>query len=310
MLMKDKDAAAVARGERMINEDLLQKQKKKRLTAHEVCDIQARVVPLHDGEASWTRHFSQADIVIEAVFEEIGVKHAVLKAIEDVIPTHCVFASNTSAIPIGQIAAGSKRPERVIGMHYFSPVPAMPLLEIILHSGTAPEVAAVAMEVGSRQGKTPIFVKDVAGFYVNRCLGPFMSEVTALVEEGVDLLLIDKAMKDFGFPVGPITLTDQVGLDISAHVGSFMAKSDLGVRMTGGNNEVIPMMVKKGWLGKKAGKGFFLYEDDKKGKKGGGGGKARPLNPEVLAFLKPFQKVTEESRKITAEDIQSRIISR
>ena len=89
-----------------------------------------------------------------------------------------------------------------------------------------------------------------------------------------------------------------------------MATSDLGVRMTGGNNEVIPMMVKKGWLGKKAGKGFFLYEDDKKGKKGGGGGKARPLNPEVLAFLKPFQKVTEESRKITAEDIQSRIISR
>lgn len=98
------------------------------------------------------------------------------------------------------------RPQNVIGMHYFSPVPKMPLLEIITHAGTAPEVAAAAMEVGSRQGKTPIFVKDVPGFFVNRCLSPFMSEVTALVFEGVDLIMMDKAMRSFGMPVGPITL--------------------------------------------------------------------------------------------------------
>ena len=92
-------------------------------------------------------------------------------------------------------------------MHYFSPVPMMPLLEIITHTGTAPEVAAAAMEVGSRQGKTPIFVKDVPGFFVNRCLSPFMVEVTGLVAEGVDLELLDKSMKSFGMPVGPITLS-------------------------------------------------------------------------------------------------------
>jgi enoyl-CoA hydratase / long-chain 3-hydroxyacyl-CoA dehydrogenase len=92
-------------------------------------------------------------------------------------------------------------------MHYFSPVPKMPLLEIILHQGTAPEVAAAAMEVGSRQGKTPVFVKDVPGFFVNRCLSPFMVEVSALVAEGVNIELIDKSMKKFGMPVGPITLS-------------------------------------------------------------------------------------------------------
>lgn len=95
-------------------------------------------------------------------------------------------------------------------MHYFSPVPKMPLLEIITHAGTAPEVAAAAMEVGSRQGKTPIFVKDVPGFFVNRCLSPFMSEVTALVFEGVDLTVLDKSMRSFGMPVGPITLCGQL----------------------------------------------------------------------------------------------------
>jgi enoyl-CoA hydratase / long-chain 3-hydroxyacyl-CoA dehydrogenase len=129
---------------------------------------------------------------------------------ESVLPPHAIFASNTSAIPIGKIAEGASRPERVIGMHYFSPVPKMPLLEIITHKGTAPEVAAAAMEVGSRQGKTPIFVKDVPGFFVNRCLAPFMVEVIALIMEGADLETLDKAMKSFGMPVGPITLSGNI----------------------------------------------------------------------------------------------------
>merc|ERR1712000_585512 len=101
----------------------------------------------------------------------------------------------------------------------------MPLLEIILHEGTAPEVAAAAMDVGTRQGKTCIFVKDVAGFYVNRCLAPFMTEVTSLIYDGADLMALDKALKDFGMPVGPITLSDEVGIDVSAHVGVFMQTS-------------------------------------------------------------------------------------
>ena len=140
VLLKDKDAAGVARGEKTINDALMGKLKKKKMTNYEYCDTTSRLVLLHDNTESWKRHFAQADLVIEAVFEEIGVKHRVLKEMEEVLPPHAVFASNTSAIPIGDIAKGAKRPERVIGMHYFSPVPMMPLLEIINHAGTAPEV--------------------------------------------------------------------------------------------------------------------------------------------------------------------------
>jgi enoyl-CoA hydratase/long-chain 3-hydroxyacyl-CoA dehydrogenase len=217
VLLKDKDAAGVARGEKAIDDALKGKLKKKRMTNFEYCDTSSRLVGLHDGIESWKRHFAGADMVIEAVFEELGVKHRVLKEMEEVMPAHGIFASNTSAIPISKIAEGAKRPDRVIGMHYFSPVPMMPLLEIITHAGTAPEVAAAAMEVGSRQGKTPIFVKDVPGFFVNRCLSPFMVEVTALVQEGVDLETMDKAMKSFGMPVGPITLSGKWGLRCVVH---------------------------------------------------------------------------------------------
>ena len=304
VLLKDKDQPAVGRGEKMIQDNLKEKLKKKRMTSFEYCDITSRIHLLHDQLPSWKKHYSNADMVIEAVFEEIGVKHKVLKEMEQIIPSHCIFASNTSAIPIGRIAEASIRPERVIGMHYFSPVPLMPLLEIIPHAGTAPEVAAAAMEVGSKQGKTPIFVKDVAGFYVNRCLGPFMSEVTALVSEGVDLELLDKAMKEFGMPVGPITLTDEVGVDISAHVGAFMSKADLGVRMQGGNVDIMPKMVAKGLLGRKSGKGFYLYpKNAKKGAK-------KELNPEALSLIKEIVPAGATSSKVSVEDIQMRIMTR
>jgi len=301
VLLKDRDLASVSRGEKMIEDDLKQALKKKKMTNFEFCSTTSRIIPLHDNLPSWPKHLSQADLVIEAVFEEIGVKHKVLKEMESIISDHCIFASNTSAIPISMIAEGARVPDRVIGMHYFSPVPKMPLLEIILHKGTAPEVAAAAMEVGSRQGKTPIFVKDVAGFYVNRCLGPFMAEVTTLVLEGVDLELIDKAMKSFGMPVGPITLCDEVGLDVSAHVGAFMAKSDLGVRMTG-QSDVFKKMLEKGWKGRKSGAGFYLYPKvQKKGDK-------KQINPELKPILKEF--LDPNAAPVSVEDIQMRIMTR
>lgn len=307
VLLKDKDEAGVNRGLGIIDKALKGKMKKKRMTNFEYCATDSRLVGLHDESTNWKKHFASADLVIEAVFEEIGVKHKVLQEMEAVIPDHAIFASNTSAIPIRDIAKGAKRPERVIGMHYFSPVPMMPLLEIITHEGTAPEVAAAAMEVGSRQGKTPIFVKDVPGFYVNRCLAPFMTEVTALVAEGVDLEVLDKAMKSFGMPVGPITLSDEVGVDIGNHVGAFMSKADLGVRMEGGDPSMLAEMVEKGWLGRKAGKGFYMYPKDAKK------GAAKQLNPEMLTMLKGHlaeKGLKYGESKLSVEDIQWRLIGR
>jgi enoyl-CoA hydratase/long-chain 3-hydroxyacyl-CoA dehydrogenase len=264
VLLKDKDQAGVARGEKVIDDAMKAKLKKRKMTPHEFCDVTSRLVPLHDGIDQWKRHLNNADIVIEAVFEEIGVKHKVLKEMETVLPEHGIFASNTSAIPIGRIAEASKRPHQVIGMHYFSPVPMMPLLEIIPHAGTAPEVIASAIDVGSRQGKTTLIVKDVPGFFVNRCLSPFSVEVSALIGDGCDPIAIDKALKSFGMPVGPITLSDEVGIDVSGHVGEFMSKADLGVRMAGGNREFFKVMIEKGFLGRKTGKGFYLYPKDAK----------------------------------------------
>ena len=161
---------------------------------------------------------------------------------------------------------------------------------------------AAAMEVGSRQGKTCIIVKDVAGFFVNRSLAPFMSEVTACVTDGVGLEQLDKAMKSFGMPVGPITLADEVGIDVSTHVGKFMqTKSDLGDRLAGGNPHLMSKMVEQGFLGRKSGKGFYLYPKDAKK------GAPKVINPEVASVLK---EIVKEDKKVSIEDIQMRIISR
>jgi enoyl-CoA hydratase/long-chain 3-hydroxyacyl-CoA dehydrogenase len=156
-------------------------------------------------------------LVVEAVFEDLDLKRKIVADVEAVTPDHCIFATNTSAIPISEIAVGAKRPQNIIGMHYFSPVPSMPLLEIIPHKGTSDAATATAFEVGSKQGKTCIVVKDVPGFYVNRCLGPFLVEVSALVRDGVELEAVVKAMQNFGMHVDPITLADEVGIDVTSH---------------------------------------------------------------------------------------------
>jgi fatty acid oxidation complex alpha subunit FadJ len=231
--------------------------------------------------------FEKADVVIEAVFEEISIKHKVLKETETHIRPDCIFATNTSALPITSIAEASARPELVIGMHYFSPVPKMPLLEIVVTDKTADWVTATCYDLGVRQGKTNIVVKDGPGFYTTRILAPFFNEALLMLGEGADALQIDKVMRKFGYPVGPITLLDEVGIDVGAHVMTgdlikyFMLRE--GAVAAGDN---IVKMNKAGFSGRKNKKGFYLY--DEKGKK-----IHNKINPEAYSFFggttrKPF----------------------
>ena len=238
--------------------------------------------------------FKKADLVIEAVFEDIHLKHNIIAELEKHIGEDTIIATNTSALPIKAISAVAKKPENVIGMHYFSPVPKMPLLEIIVHEKTADWVTATAFNVGTKQGKTCIVVKDGPGFYTTRILAPFMNEALLLMEEGADPLFIDKTMKKFGFPVGPITLIDEVGIDVGAHIATGDL-ADLFAKRGGKSSDVLKQMSEKGFKGKKNKKGFLLY-DEKTGKKVRG-----KINPDIKEFF------PGKSNQITAEEIQERM---
>jgi len=301
VLLKDRDDVSLGRGVSYMNENWEKKVGRQSMTKYQYNLNTSRVTPLSDQTESWKRHFGGTDLVIEAVFENLELKRKIVQLVESVTPDHCVFATNTSAIPIAAIAAPGeevKRPENIVGMHYFSPVPSMPLLEIIPHAGTSEEALATAFAVGNKQGKTCVVVKDVPGFYVNRCLGPVLVETCALVKEGVPLEKLDKAMKKFGMPVGPITLIDEVGVDVASKVASFLSKADLGVRMNGGDITLMSNMVEKGWLGKKSKKGFFTYT----------GKKDKAIGSEMVSYLKEFTGGAVSN--MSEEDIQNRIASR
>ncbi|MFU8784892.1 fatty acid oxidation complex subunit alpha FadJ [Aliidiomarina sp.] len=207
--------------------------------------------------------FKDTDIVIEAVFEDLELKQKMVADIEENAAEHTIFATNTSSLPITQIAAKAARPEQVIGLHYFSPVEKMPLAEIITHPGTSPETIATTVEFAKRQGKTPVVVKDGAGFYVNRILAPYMNEAARLLLAGEPIEVLDKTMVKFGFPVGPITLLDEVGIDVAGKVAPILTDA-LGERFRA--PDAFSKLLDDGRKGRKTKKGFYLYDGKKKGK--------------------------------------------
>lgn len=211
---------------------------------------------------------THCDVIIEAVFENVDLKRRVLADTEKATQPDTIFASNTSALPIKEIASQSAHPELVIGMHYFSPVPKMPLLEIVKTDKTADWVTATCLEIGIKQGKTCIVVNDGPGFYTTRILAPLLNEALLLLEDGATIEQIDKAMTAWGFPVGPVTLMDEVGIDVGAHIMKgdlirhFIAQRGEGMRIS----QAMMKMAESGYAGRKNGKGFFRY-DPKTGKK-------------------------------------------
>lgn len=208
--------------------------------------------------------FHDVDLVVEAVFEDLNLKQQMVADIEANCSEHTVFASNTSSLPIGQIAAKAARPENVIGLHYFSPVDKMPLVEVIAHDKTSAETIATTVAFARKQGKTPIVVKDGAGFYVNRILALYMNEAANILLEGEPVEALDKALVKFGFPVGPITLLDEVGIDVGAKISPILLK-ELGERFTA--PAAFDRLLADGRKGRKTEKGFYLYGAKAKGKK-------------------------------------------
>jgi len=256
--LKDADHARVAKGYAAVRDVL-----KERLTRKQINKVQySDYMALLGGTVDYSG-FGNVDLVIEAVFEDLAVKHQVLRETEAAIKPSAIFATNTSTIPISLIAQASSRPERVLGMHFFSPVHKMPLLEVITTGETYPQVTATAVAYGKKLGKTVIVVNDGPGFYVNRILSPYLNEAAILLDQGVAIDLIDKAIVDFGFPVGPITLVDEVGLDVATKAGKIMADA-FPDRMQPAKS--IQSVVAAGRYGRKSKKGFYTY--DSNGKKG------------------------------------------
>jgi 3-hydroxyacyl-CoA dehydrogenase/enoyl-CoA hydratase/3-hydroxybutyryl-CoA epimerase len=254
--LKDVTPEGAAKGLRTAHDILVKRAKKKKRPRHEIRALTDRV------EATYQyTGFGNADLVVEAVFEDVELKHRVIREIEGVIPRESVLGSNTSTIPIARLAEAAARPENVLGLHFFSPVEKMPLLEIIVTDRTDPEVTATGHAYGKRLGKTPIIVNDAPGFYANRILSPYMAEAALLLEEGVRMEEIDRAMMEWGYPVGPITLYDEVGLDVAEKAGKVMAAA-FPERFT--PTTVIERMTDDGRLGRKNGRGFYRYEEGKK----------------------------------------------
>ena len=239
--------------------ELLNKKVKRRFMRHSEMQSQLSLIT---GTTEYTG-FNNVDIVVEAVFEDLTLKQNMVADIESHCKESTIFASNTSSLPIGQIAEKALRPENVIGLHYFSPVDKMPLAEIIAHDKTSDQTISTTVAFAKKQGKTPIVVKDKAGFYVNRILAPYMNEAAILLLEGCSIEALDKAMVKFGFPVGPMQLLDEVGIDVGSKIGPIL-QAELGDRFA--PPEAFSKLIDDGRLGKKAKKGFYQYNTKSKKK--------------------------------------------
>jgi 3-hydroxyacyl-CoA dehydrogenase len=216
--------------------------------------------------------FASADLILEAVVEDLEIKRRVLSEIESRVRDDCLLATNTSSLSVDEIARALRRPERFIGLHFFNPVERMPLVEVVRGAQSLPAGVAAAVAFTRRLGKTPVVVRDAPGFVVNRLLMPYLAEALQVLLRGGDVEAIDRAMVRFGMPMGPLALFDQIGMDVAAKVAKVLAGAFGGRLPPFGALETL---VEAGRLGAKSGKGFYVHE----------GRKRRP-DPEAAAMVR------------------------
>ncbi len=284
VVLKDVSEEALNRGVQSIRGIFNQDVQKGRMSETKANQIMSLLETTLDYEV-----FRDVDMVIEAVFEDMALKQKTIREVEKYIQKHCIFASNTSSLAITELAKASERPENFIGTHYFSPVNRMPLLEIIKGGKTSEQTVVTAVSLAHATKKLPIVVNDCYGFYTTRAVGAYLIEAMRCLNDGADVGVIDSAMMDYGFPVGPITLLDEVGHDVGAHVLTIM-KQAYPERFS---DELTKITVADGRLGRKNGRGFYVYE----------GGKKKVIDETVYSLFK-----SREDRKMVKEEIVERIV--
>lgn len=259
--------------------------KRRKIKAHDMNVMMARISGTTDYSG-----FDHVDLVIEAVVEKMDIKKQVFAQVAQMVRSDTVIASNTSSLSVTEMARDIVHPERVVGFHFFNPVHRMPLIEIIQAEKTSPETLVNAIALAKRLGKLPILVQDAPGFLVNRILLAYINEAGRLFEEGYRIEEIDQVMTDFGMPMGPFTLADEVGLDVGVKVLCILEEG-LGARFKPVN--VFHQIVDQGLLGKKSGKGFYIH------------GRTRTVNPKLNSIVNH----AVGTKSIDKEEAVSRMIS-
>jgi 3-hydroxyacyl-CoA dehydrogenase/enoyl-CoA hydratase/3-hydroxybutyryl-CoA epimerase len=263
--MRDVDTKAVARGLEAVVRLTTDAARKRVIERRESARVISRVTGTTDYSG-----FRRADFVVEAVFEDIAVKRNVVKELEDVMRDDAVIATNTSALPIADIARDARHPERIVGMHFFSPVHRMPLVEVVRPEKADPRALANVVAEAQAMGKTVIVVRDTPGFYTTRVLGFMLAEAMLLLEEGARIEDVDRGMVAFGWPIGPLALTDEVGLVVARHVGETVAAA----RGITSGPSAVQRLTDAGMQGKRGGRGFYRYD-----------GKKRTPNADVYSLI-------------------------
>ncbi len=296
-VMLDIREDALDRGRQTIEKDLDRRVKKGRISEDERGEILGRI-----STTTSVEELAGAALVIEAVVEDLDLKKKVFADLEGVVGPDTVLASNTSSLSVAGIAAGAEHPERVVGMHFFNPVPAMKLVEVVTGPSTGPEAVSRTEEVAERLGKTPIRVSDTPGFVVNRVARPFYLEALRIIEAGGKPREVDAALRAEGFRMGPLELADLIGMDVNLAVSeSLFERSYYQPRFR--PSTLQRSMVEAGLLGRKSGRGFYDYGPEGQDEAGDGGEASRDLALRVVSCIVNEAFLTLSEGVATAEDI-------